>query len=176
MKRKILNYNEAKAYLKPLGLKSKEEYDAWWNANRPEFLPQYPEEYYKTMKQEEIENPNQKTLDEVLEEIREVIENSHWVETRLAKLKASGFQIELCWVKNGSIATVWYMKRKKEFRIQVSDSELHGEFQKAFCVVIPEANINIKASDASRVRWLSRKSNSAPKEGNIKKEGNNSII
>jgi hypothetical protein len=48
MKTKVMSYNEAKVYLKPLGLKNKEEYDAWWNANKPDFLPQFPEEYYGT--------------------------------------------------------------------------------------------------------------------------------
>lgn len=48
MKTKMMSYNEAKIYLKPLGLKSKEEYDAWWNANKPDFLPQFPEAYYCT--------------------------------------------------------------------------------------------------------------------------------
>jgi hypothetical protein len=46
MNTKIMSYNAAKVYLKPLGLKSKEDYDAWWNANKPDFLPQFPEDYY----------------------------------------------------------------------------------------------------------------------------------
>jgi hypothetical protein len=55
MKTKMMNYNEAMVYLKPLGLKNKEEYDAWWNANKPDFLPQFPEEYYSKMPKEESE-------------------------------------------------------------------------------------------------------------------------
>ena len=46
MKTKILSYKEAKEYVKPLKLKSKEEYDVWWNANKPDFLPQFPQEFY----------------------------------------------------------------------------------------------------------------------------------
>jgi hypothetical protein len=46
MNTKMMSYNEAKVYLKPLGLKNEEEYNAWWNANKPDFLPQLPEEYY----------------------------------------------------------------------------------------------------------------------------------
>jgi hypothetical protein len=46
MKTKMMSYSEAKVYLKPLGLKNKADYNAWWNANKPDFLPQFPEEYY----------------------------------------------------------------------------------------------------------------------------------
>ena len=58
MKTKMMSYNEAKAYLKPLGLKNKEEYGTWWNANKPEFLPQFPEEYYGAEPQNETININ----------------------------------------------------------------------------------------------------------------------
>jgi len=94
----------------------------------------------------------QRTLDDVLFEIRDTINNTHWIETRLATLKAIGYQIEECWVKNGSIEAIWYMKRKKVIRIQVTEAELRGEHYKANCVVIPASDIILKASDASRVR------------------------
>ncbi len=100
----------------------------------------------------EIDNPNQRTLDEVMVDIQEIINNTLWVETRLAKLKASGYQIEECWVKNGSIEATWFMKQKKAFRIQVTESELHGKYHKANCVIIPVSDILLQASDASRVR------------------------
>lgn len=154
MKAKILSFSEAKAFLKPLELRSKDEYDAWWNANKPEFLPQFPEEYYRTIEQEGIEYPCQKTLDDVLAEIREIIKNTHWVQTRLAKLESRGFKIEECWVKNGSIETMWFMKRKEELRIQVTDSEPQGDFQKADCVIIPASEIQFQKGDSTRVRNL----------------------
>lgn len=100
----------------------------------------------------EIDNPKQRTLDEVLEEIREIIDNIHWVETRLSQLKASGYQIEECWVKNGSIATIWYMKQKKVLKIQVTESEPHGKYHKANCLIIPASDIQFQEGDASRVR------------------------
>lgn len=103
----------------------------------------------------EVTRPPLRILDEVVGEIQETIQNTHWVETRLADLKTRGFQIEHCWVKNGRISTVWYMKRKKEFRIQVADSELCGKYYKAYCVVIPESNILLKSCDRSRVRGWS---------------------
>jgi hypothetical protein len=46
-KTRFLSYNEAKAYLKPLGLKTKEDYYNWYSKNKPEFLPENPPEYYK---------------------------------------------------------------------------------------------------------------------------------
>lgn len=106
----------------------------------------------KKLSKPEAENPNQRAIDVVIAEIRDIIENTHWVQTRLSQLEACGYQIEDCWVKNGSIETIWYMKGKKVLRIQVTESELHGKYHKANCVVIPASDISFQASDASRVR------------------------
>lgn len=102
----------------------------------------------------ETDNPNQRTVDEVLTEIREIIENTHWVQTRLAKLESSGYHIEECWVKNGRIESTWYMKRMKELRIQVTDSEPRGDHHKAKCVIIPATDIKFQKGDETRVRHL----------------------
>jgi len=91
----------------------------------------------KKLRRPEIEKPYTRTLEEVMLEIQEIINNSHWVETRLSQLKTKGYQMEYCWVKNGDIGTIWYMKRKQVYRIQVTASVLHGKYNKAFCVVIP---------------------------------------
>lgn len=111
------------------------------------------EEYRKP----EIVESSSRTLREVVDEIQEIINNSLWVETRLAKLKANGFQIEHCWVKNGSITAIWYMKLKKVFRIQVSDSELQGNYHKAYCVIIPEKEIDLLNYDLSTIRNMQKK-------------------
>jgi hypothetical protein len=100
----------------------------------------------------EIAESTWRTLREVIGEIQEIINSTHWVETRLAKLKAIGFKIEHCWVKNGSIATIWYMKRKKVFRIQVTDSEIQGNYNKAFCVIILEIEVDLRNFDISTIR------------------------
>lgn len=102
----------------------------------------------------ESENPNLKTLDEVLEEIREVIDATHWVQTRLTKLEACGYQIEECWVKNGSIEAMWFMKQKKVLRIQVTESEPRGKFHTANCVIVPASDIQFQEGDSKRVRKL----------------------
>ena len=100
----------------------------------------------------ELADQNQRTLEQVMIEIQEIINNTHWEETRLTQLKAKGYQIEHCWVKNGSIGVIWNMNGKKVFRIQVTESELHGKYYKAYCVIIPITDISIEASDMSKVR------------------------
>ena len=100
----------------------------------------------------EIENPLTRTLEAVLLEIQENIDNTLWVETRLARLTAKGYLIENCWVKNGSIGTIWYMKQKQVYRIQVTDSELHGKFYKAKCVVISFSDLSVQMSELAKIR------------------------
>ena len=106
----------------------------------------------KKCQRPEIEKPHTRTLEEVLVEIQEIINNTHWVETRLAKLKARGYQIEDCWVKNGSIGTIWYMKRKQVYRIQVTTSDSNGDHDKAFCVVIPFNELIVQISELAAMR------------------------
>jgi len=154
MKQKLMSYNEAKAFLKPLGLKNKQEYDEWWNANKPDFLPQFPEEYYGAEVGEETEKPSTRTIDDVLKEIREIIDTTHWEQTRLTKLKATGFKVEECWVTNGRIETMIFMKQKKVLRIQVTESEQHGDFYKANFVIIAVSDIEFQEGDSNRVRHL----------------------
>ena len=48
-KPRILSYDEAKAFLKPLGLKSKRDYIKWYRENKPDFLPEDPETYYSNL-------------------------------------------------------------------------------------------------------------------------------
>ena len=97
---------------------------------------------------------NVRTIDEVLTEIRDIIDTTHWEQTRLAKLEASGFEVQECWVKNGSIETMIFMKRKKVLRIQVTVSEQYGEFHKANFVIIPASDVEFQEGDSKRVRHL----------------------
>lgn len=100
-----------------------------------------------------------RTLDEVVDEIQEIVAETESVETCLVKLKSNGYQFEHCWVKNGSIGTIWYMKRKKVLRIQVSVSELCGQYHKAYCVIVPLTDVDLQESDSSRVRNFPIKQN-----------------
>jgi hypothetical protein len=98
--------------------------------------------------------PFTRTLQEVIVEIQEIINNTQEVEKRLGQLKTKGYIIEDCWVKNGSIGTIWFMKRKKVYRVQVTTSVLHGNFHKAFCVVIQVSDLSIQISGTTRIRNL----------------------
>ena len=73
-----------------------------------------------------------KTLEEVQQEIREVINKTLEIETRLQKLREKGYTVNYSWVKGGTIGRTWYLKRKNIYRIQVGASEAKGEFFKAY--------------------------------------------
>ena len=45
-----VSFDEAKAFVQKLGLKSRAEYEEWWEKNKPDFLPKTPEMYYKRHK------------------------------------------------------------------------------------------------------------------------------
>jgi len=45
-----LSYEEAKKYVRSLGIKTEKEYDQWWKLNRPDFLPLTIDTYYKNHK------------------------------------------------------------------------------------------------------------------------------
>jgi hypothetical protein len=93
-----------------------------------------------------------KTLQEVMAEIQTIMDKYDWVEARLEALRAKGYLIEDCWVKNGDIGIIWYMKRKQVYRIQVTTSELHGDYHKAFCVVIPFNDLSVQTSELTKMR------------------------
>ena len=100
----------------------------------------------------DIEKHLTRTLEEVIADIKTIMDKSDWVEARLVALRAKGYQIEECWVKNGSVGDVWYMRRKKVYRIQVTTSESHGDWDKAFCVVIPFNNLSVQTSELTKMR------------------------
>lgn len=78
----MLTYQEAKNYLKDKGLKTKEEYDNFWNKNRKECirigLPKNPDEYYGRkshnhgiVDEVELQNEVEKIQREWTEEIKQ---------------------------------------------------------------------------------------------------------
>lgn len=85
-------------------------------------------------------------------EIQAIMDKYDWVEARLEALRAKGYQIEECWVKNGDTGDILYMRRKKVYRIQVTTSESHGKYDKAFCVVIPFNNLSVQISELTKMR------------------------
>ncbi len=55
-----------------MDLKTKAEYDAWWNANKPDFLPRFPEEYYSSESEENKSVLNEMNSKEKTELIKKV--------------------------------------------------------------------------------------------------------
>lgn len=113
----------------------------------------------ESLRTPKIRNTCTSTLDKVVDEIQEIVSKTPSIETCLVKLKSNGYQYEHCWVKNGSIGAIWYMKTIKVFRIQVSISESHGNYHKAYCVIVPITDIDIQAIDSSKVRNFPIKQN-----------------
>jgi hypothetical protein len=100
-----------------------------------------------------------RTIEEVLKEVMKIINSTNEVETSLRELKASGYQIEFNWVKNGGIGTVYYMKRQQVYRIQIAASERCGNYHKAFCIVIPTVSISLQLTDTIKIRNMSASKN-----------------
>jgi hypothetical protein len=96
-----------------------------------------------------------RTLEEVLNEVMKIINSTNEVETRLQQLKASGYQIEYNWVKNGGIGTVYFMNRQQMYRIQITLSERCGNYHKAYCIIIPIASISPQLTETIKIRNMS---------------------
>ena len=93
-----------------------------------------------------------RTLEEVMTDLQTIMEKYDWVEARLEALRAKGYLIEDCWVKNGDIGDIWYMSRKRVYRIQITTSESHGKYDKANCVVIPFSDLSVETSELTKMR------------------------
>jgi hypothetical protein len=93
-----------------------------------------------------------RTLEEVLNEVMNIINTTNEVEARLQRLKATGYQMEYNWVKNGGIGTVFFMKRQQVYRIQVALSERCGNYHKAYCIVIPVGSVSPQLTETIKVR------------------------
>ena len=100
----------------------------------------------------DIEKSLTRTLEEVMADLQTIMDKYDWVEARLEALRAKGYQIEECWVKNGDIGDIWYMSRKRVYRIQVTTSESHGKYDKAYCVIIPFNDLSVQISELTKMR------------------------
>ncbi|MBK8884044.1 MAG: hypothetical protein IPN67_17215 [Bacteroidales bacterium] len=96
-----------------------------------------------------------KTLSEILIAVQKIIDTNQVIDTRLQQLKSSGYQIEFNWVKNGNIGDVFYMKKKQVYRIQISASERCGDYDKAYCIVIPVSNVSGSSNETIKIRNIS---------------------
>ena len=64
MKTKMLSYNEAEEVLQGLNHGTKEDYQKWWDENKPTNLPRDPDEYYG----KDIEKRYQAEIQKIMEE------------------------------------------------------------------------------------------------------------
>ena len=93
-----------------------------------------------------------KTFSEILLEIQKILDTSNLLEFQLQRFKASGYQIEFNWVKNGNIGDVFYMKKKQVYKIQISASERCGNYDKAYCIVIPVSAVSQHSTETIKIR------------------------
>lgn len=76
-----------------------------------------------------------------IEKAKDICRRYHCIDNRIAALNKEGLNIKTCWVKSGGVTTVFYMKGKKEIRIQIAASKFKGtgdaKNKSALCVVLP---------------------------------------
>lgn len=80
-----------------------------------------------------------------IEKAKNICIRYHNIDSRIAALIKEGLNIKPCWVKSGGVTSVFYMKGKKEIRIQIAASKFKGngncKSKSALCVVIPYPTI-----------------------------------
>jgi hypothetical protein len=87
-----------------------------------------------------------KTIIQVDAEITAIIRDNHCFADRVKALEAAGYaDIVYVYVKNksanhkGGIGSLFYLPKKKMYRIQVDNTELKKNYPAAWCVNIPES-------------------------------------
>jgi fructosamine-3-kinase len=84
--------------------------------------------------------PEKKSLLEAVTEIKNTINDKDDELFRLAALKRLGYDIQFCWIKGNEVGRIVFMKRKKEYRMQITPAVIHGDFHKANVVILSEKN------------------------------------
>lgn len=89
-----------------------------------------------------------KTIIQVESEISAIIKDNYSLADRIKALDAAGYKdIDYVYVKNkcinnkGGIGSLFYLPRKKIYRIQIDNTELKKNYPAAWCVNIPESEI-----------------------------------
>lgn len=74
-----------------------------------------------------------------------MIINEHMIiDDRLQALKNAGYTLTFSWVKKSAIGELFYMKRKRIYRIQVSPHEFRGNYPIAWYIEVPTTKPNTK--------------------------------
>jgi len=93
----------------------------------------------------------EKTIIQIEVEISSIIHNNSNLSDRVKALEAAGYRdIAYVYVRNtsvnhrGGIGNLFYLPRKKLYRIQVGQTELKKNYPAAWCVNIPESETIIE--------------------------------
>lgn len=92
-----------------------------------------------------------KDLTDIIAEVKQICEDNPVMDDRLSALRQAGYQdIEYRYVKGGNVVisssdkgllTTRHFPRKKIYRIQIGDMELHRGYPAAWCVDVPSITV-----------------------------------
>ena len=91
----------------------------------------------------------QKNLLDIVTEIKEICNQPLGMQVKIVALKIAGYKdVSYKYVNHGrfpnyanTIFQVKHLRKKKVFRIQISDTEIEKDYPAAWCVDIPEENV-----------------------------------
>jgi hypothetical protein len=86
----------------------------------------------------ECQEQHKKSLGAAVAEIKDICLNREEEYFRIAALQRLGYTISYEWIKGNEVGRLLYMKRKKEYRVQITPAVLHGDFTKAYVVILSE--------------------------------------
>jgi hypothetical protein len=78
-----------------------------------------------------------RTIIEVQNEVREIINRYDNVGDQLEAFKTHGYVLTFTWAKNGDVGSYYYHTHRKIYRIQVSESEIRGSYPAAWFIEFP---------------------------------------
>lgn len=87
----------------------------------------------------EYPEQQKKSLDAAVAEIKNTCANREEEYFRIAALQRLGYTVSYEWIKGNEVGGLIYMKRKKQYRVQITPAVLHGDFYKAYVVVLLES-------------------------------------
>jgi hypothetical protein len=83
-----------------------------------------------------------KTLVEAQKEVEEIINNNYYLADRIEALKHLNYNITYDYIKDVGLGNLFYLSRKKLYRIQIGVGNKCGNYIKAYLVDIPITDRN----------------------------------
>ena len=84
------------------------------------------------------------TIIDVQNEVWEIINRYDNISDRLEAFKTYGYILTFTWAKNGGVGSYYYHTRRKLYRIQVSESEIRGNYIAAWFIELSAILISDK--------------------------------